>query len=154
MRALVIAYSGELSACGRRTYSTRTFWTTSVLAGRWLLGRMAGMPDYYSREGKPITALERDRLASVTTYWRVAEDTVRLDAGEVWVSTIWRGNRQAVYETLVVPEDRNQQAWLWVTEVDAKRGHDAVVAWVRAGMPDLPLELDDGSGVERRSGPS
>lgn len=96
---------------------------------------------YYDRAGNPISS---DGWLKTFGDNRVAKTTV----GDVEVSTVWLGidhqygdGPPLIFETMVFDGPLDQECERYSTEEQAKAGHEAMVARVRADQ----LEPDDGA---------
>ena len=94
-------------------------------------------PNWYDREGRPISMEEWVALLGDGDYKRVAEDTV----GDLWVSTVWLGldtnyrddKHPLIFETMVwtVAGDKIIDGPIrYMTEEAAVTGHRYVVAQI------------------------
>ena len=131
--------------------------------------RLTGTPTYYGRDGGPIWDMrEWGQLHSDPDYKRVASDTV----GSYWVSTVWLGfdhdwswrgdganPRPIIFETMVFYEDDDGEMHpeleymqeRYVTEDEARAGHEEIVTTVRATVM-TEAELLGGEQEERTHG--
>lgn len=99
---------------------------------------------YYDRAGNPITM-----DTWIDTYRTPADKRVALTTvGEVNVSTVWLGidyrfgdGPPLIFETMVFGGPLDQECDRYSTEEQARAGHEAMVARVRAAH----LESDNGA---------
>lgn len=77
------------------------------------------MADYFDRAGQPISEGEFTRKYG-SDYHAVAFT----DLPGRWVSTIWRGTRPGLFETMRWPDRTTQR---YETEAEAMAGHRAMV---------------------------
>ena len=90
-------------------------------------------------EGNPVPTDD------IETYGRFMEDiegrrVAREDAGDGDVSTVFLGidhgfgrGKPVLWETLIFGGENDGKMWRYSSLADAKAGHSAVVAWLKAG---------------------
>lgn len=110
---------------------------------------------YFDRNGEPISAAEWAGLSKSEEYRRIAWD----ELGLCVVSTVWTGLpahvvpgvRPAIFETLVFYKAKDLLALQpsemteidcrrYPTEAEARAGHEAALAWCRAGKYPRPSD--------------
>ena len=92
------------------------------------------MPEYYDRQGQPVTARQWANRFAQPEDKRVAQTT--LPDGK-WVSTVWLGLNHAftpgpplIFETMVFPSESDMgdlDCERYSTEAEAVAGHAAMV---------------------------
>ena len=89
---------------------------------------------YFNRKGRPIEVLEWAKLHNQFDYVSIA----KTHANGLYVSTVWLGidhrfgeGAPLIFETMVFPGERHVERY--VTEEEAKAGHETIVARAMAG---------------------
>jgi hypothetical protein len=85
------------------------------------------MAQYYDRNGQSMELMDWVRAKNTDGYDRVALD----DVDGVTVSTIWRGIGTAIFETMILGGEYDEQCWRYATEREARIGHANAVALVK-----------------------
>ncbi len=106
------------------------------------------MPDYYDRQGNPISQAEMIRLFANSEERMVALDII----GDTQVSTVhlvidhsWEDGPPVIFETMCFGGTRDQEQIRYGTEAQARAGHQKLVAEIQAEagvtLEEIELEL-------------
>lgn len=96
-------------------------------------------PDYYGRDGEPMTMLEWSEKFNNMEYKRVAEDTI--PDTNTWVSTVWvgialTGREPLIFETQTFSDMPKEDEYIrrYPTEQEAIEGHMEIVDRLTRGL--------------------